>query len=263
MSDTSSLRALQEALDHTLDALAVQAGEVLMVHGDAMLVAQFGLGAEGIEALFRQLEQRLGPTGTLILPSFSYSLTQGEVFDVRHTPSQVGMLSEAFRQRPGVLRTLEPIFSVAVSGAAATSLSVQENHDCFGEESLFAWLHHHNARLLGLACAADRITFTHYVEQCLGVDYRYYKTFQGQLCDHQGRLRPWHSRYLVRDTERATQVDLRLLQQRMQQQGLWQRSLCGRLPVWSVRCQDFYQSAAALVAQQPNGLIREGANHGN
>ena len=59
------------------------------------------------------------------MPTFSMAgsmescLNSGRVFDVRTTPSQMGVISETFRKREGVLRSLHPTHSVAGWGKDA------------------------------------------------------------------------------------------------------------------------------------------------
>ncbi|HEX2458891.1 MAG TPA: AAC(3) family N-acetyltransferase, partial [Vicinamibacterales bacterium] len=57
--------------------------------------------------------------GTLAMPAFSMkgtmegTLRADTVFDVKETPSTVGAVTEAFRKRSGVVRSLHPTHSVA------------------------------------------------------------------------------------------------------------------------------------------------------
>ncbi|MGL5504570.1 MAG: AAC(3) family N-acetyltransferase, partial [Aeromonas veronii] len=76
------------ALEQALTELGIPRGVALMVHSDAMVVAQFaGMGnAAGISAFWAYLEQWLG--GHLLVPTFSYSPMTGECFDPVQTPSK-------------------------------------------------------------------------------------------------------------------------------------------------------------------------------
>lgn len=248
---------MKQALERVLNELEIPRGCALMVHSDAMVVAQFaGMGnAVGISAFWTCLEQWLG--GHLLVPTFSYSPMAGECFDPALTPSKVGLMTEVFRQREGVVRTLDPIFSMAISGPEGPALVARECHDCFGQESPFGWLAEQDGWLLGLGCHPDRITFTHYVEQRLAVAYRYHKLFEGQICVG-GALRDWQADYYVRDLTLASEIDLSRLVALLQERGAWRQALCQRVPVWAVSCRDFMQAAAELLAMAPYALIRAG-----
>lgn len=117
---------MKQALEQALTELEIPRGGALMVHSDAMVVAQFaGMGnAAGIAAFWTCLEQWLG--GHLLVPTFSYSPMADECFDPAQTPSKVGLMTELFRQREGVARTLDPIFSMAISGPQGPALVARE-----------------------------------------------------------------------------------------------------------------------------------------
>ncbi|MFM5181072.1 AAC(3) family N-acetyltransferase [Aeromonas veronii] len=248
-----------EALSHILGSLGIARGSAIMVHSDAMAVAQFpGRGNEaGIHAFWLGMQEWLGNEGTLLVPTFTYSLTRQTCFDRATSPSEVGLMTELFRTLPGVARTRDPIFSVAVWGAGRDQVVAAGGHDCFGEESPFAWLAAHDGWIAGFACHPDRITFTHYVEQQLGVDYRFMKRFEGDVRE-QGMVRPWYCDYFVRRLDLASEIDLSRLVDALKSQGKWRQALFGRLPVWAVRCADFAAVAKQLIAEHPHALIREG-----
>ena len=150
----------------------IRPGSVLMLHSDAIFLSQTRpMPKEDKYALFfKALDEVLGPEGTLVIPTFTYSATKGEPFVVEETPSTVGDLTEYFRKQPGVHRSRDPIFSVAIHGAKAKEFAHVEVGDAFGPKSVFGLLDHYNAGIACLACSLDRITFTHYVEQIFGVD---------------------------------------------------------------------------------------------
>ena len=57
------------------------------------------------------------PRGLLVMPTFTYSFTKGEVSASSGRRRRSGVLTEHFRRLPGVRRTPEPIFSTALLGA--------------------------------------------------------------------------------------------------------------------------------------------------
>lgn len=252
---------MKQALLTALDALGLAPGDSIMVHSDAMVVAQFpGQGnAEGIAAFWSGWRTWLGHQGTLIVPTFTYSLTRGECFDPMASPSQVGLMTDIFRTLPGVVRTHDPLFSVALAGAGSDSvLAACPSDNSFGPRSVFAWLEEQDGWLVGMGCHPDRITFTHYVEQQGGVSYRYMKRFVGERREA-GHVVACHCDYFVRDLSLASEIDLTRLVAALRTANVWRESLLGRIPVWAVRCRDFSAQALALLAQNPYALIRQGA----
>jgi len=238
----------------------VARGDTLMLHADAMALAQLPpMSAQArFDVLFDALSDLLGPDGTLVLPTFTYSFTKGEPFDPATTPSTVGLLSEAFRTRPGVRRSLDPIFSVAARGRLADQFAEAAADDCFGPDSAFALLAEQDAWLTCLGCSLDRLTFTHFVEQAVGVDYRYFKTFSGVRIDGQVEIKA-SVRYFVRDLDRNTPIDLSRLKATLAESGVLKTAPVGRVGLKAVRSSAFESAARAFLAQDPCGLIREGA----
>jgi aminoglycoside 3-N-acetyltransferase len=202
------------------------------------------------------------PEGRLVLPTFTYSFCDGEAFDVEHSPSKVGMLTEHFRGLPGVRRTVDPIFSSAVQGALPPAwerrlFSVHDT-DCFGDESIFAYLLESRAKLLFFGVSFEYCTFVYLVEQRLNVPYRYFKHFDG-LVRSGTRIVPATARYFVRDLEGDVHNWLGPLAQALTETG---RASSASLP----RGPELFLTDAASVAEiavervraNPDFLLRRG-----
>src|ERR1700730_12706132 len=103
------------AVTDALLSIGIRPGSVALVHPDAIVAAQFPAmpNEQRLDLLIEAMEAAVGREGTLVVPTFSYSFTKGEPYDIRKTPSAVGMVSERFRMQTGVRRTSDPIFSFA------------------------------------------------------------------------------------------------------------------------------------------------------
>jgi aminoglycoside 3-N-acetyltransferase len=243
-----------------LGACCIGRGDVLMLHSDAAVAAQFrSVPAEQrLDLVLDAVLAALGPEGTLVVPTFTYSFTKGEVFDLDYSPSTVGQLTEQFRRRPGVLRSRHPLFSVAAHGPLARELAASATGDCFGPGTAFDLLYRHGGKIACLGCGFDRITFTHYVEQRAGVDYRYPKRFDG-LFRRDGFEQAASVTYLVRDLARDTPCDLGRLKRRLHETAKLRSAAVGRVGLLTVSAHDFFETATALLGEDPAALIHEGA----
>src|SRR5512137_302949 len=87
--------------------LGVRPEGVLLVHSS---LKALGPRAGGPAHVIAGLQRALGPRGTLLMPALSYASVTPEhpLFDLRTTPSCVGIIPETFRRMPGVLRSLHP-----------------------------------------------------------------------------------------------------------------------------------------------------------
>jgi aminoglycoside N3'-acetyltransferase len=100
-------------------------GSLACVHSELSRVGHF---VGGTDMIVDVLMEAVGEEGTLMMPAFPTRasmlqyLESGEVFDVRSSPSMVGGLTETFRLRSGVSRSLHPTNPVCAWGSRAASL---------------------------------------------------------------------------------------------------------------------------------------------
>lgn len=115
-----------------LQKQGVKEGDVLMVHSS---LSKMGYVEGGPDTVINALMKTVGRTGTLMMPSFpgvgfSYDyLKTNPIFDVRNTVSKMGIVTELFRNRKDVKRSLHPTDPVCALGPQADYLT--EDH--FGQ----------------------------------------------------------------------------------------------------------------------------------
>ena len=115
------MNATFEQLKKDLQNLGVSAGDLLVVHSS---FKSLGLVEGGAECVIAALKDVLGPEGTLVFPTFTYSTSYASsYFSNLETPSCVGYLSEFFRKTEGVIRTNHPTHSVAIYGKLQKELN--------------------------------------------------------------------------------------------------------------------------------------------
>ena len=125
-----------------------------------------------MQSLIDSIKDAVGSDGTIIMPTFSYSFDKNEAFDVNNTQSTVGALTEFFRKRQDVIRTIHPNHSVAIWGNNKYELS-KISEDTFDENSIFGKLHKLNGKTVFFGAPFQSCTFIHYIEQMHKVPYRY------------------------------------------------------------------------------------------
>jgi aminoglycoside 3-N-acetyltransferase len=107
----------REQLVEQLKAIGVKEGMDLMVHSSLKRV---GPVDGGPDAIIDSLLKILGTDGTLMMSTVSGSVTPKQpVYHSDHTPSSVGYLSNVFRKRDNVIRSLHPVHSIAAFGPKA------------------------------------------------------------------------------------------------------------------------------------------------
>ncbi len=189
----------------------VSPGDTLLLQSSLKrtLLAHRGSGIH-LATILDSFLEALGPEGTLLLPLFNFEYCKGASFDIRHTPSQMGALTEAGRCHPGALRTWHPIYSFAVIGKHAAAFKALRNRSAYGTDSPFDLLHRLGGKI-GILDLPDQhsMTFYHYVEEQIGVPYRYLKNFEGDYVDEQGNATRETFQIYVRNVEQGvlTHVD--------------------------------------------------------
>lgn len=179
-----SYRQIMEQLDE------IGEGDIIYVVSDIFELVK--ISRENGERFDRNLfidtlQQKVGSSGTLLVPTFNWDFCRGVTFDYYKTPCKTGALGVAALNRNDFVRTNNPIYSFAVWGRDAELLAEMECKSCFGEDSIFYYMHEKNAKALVIGLdVMDGLTFMHYVEQSIGVPFRYNKVFTAGYVDKNG-----------------------------------------------------------------------------
>jgi aminoglycoside 3-N-acetyltransferase len=141
-----------------------------MVHSSFSMTSGFtGSPGDFIDGLL----EAVGPEGHLLMVSMPYMsstfeyLQQGKIFDVRKTVSHMGIVSETFRRRSGVLRSQHPTHPILASGPKATWL-VEDHEKCLypcGLRTPFDKLLRLGGKVLFFDVSFFTFTFFHYLEE--------------------------------------------------------------------------------------------------
>ena len=163
----------------------ISEGDTVLIHSSLKRTFQ-QLGGT-VSSILDSFIDAVGDTGTLLLPLFNFDFTKGVPFDMRTTPSQMGILTEAGRLYQEAIRTGHPIYSFAVLGANQSRFNV-DNFSGYGADSPFGILRELDGKIAVLNLPdSHSMTFYHHVEEMNQVDYRFMKLFTGQYTDMAGK----------------------------------------------------------------------------
>ena len=121
----------------------------------------------------------LSPEGTLLVPTYTYSIGKGEIYEVETTPSVIGDFTEIFRARENVIRSRDPMLSTAGIGSAAKRILREISFSCYGKGSTFDNIYAENGKICTLGIGIYWATFRHYIEESAAVPFRFLKKFKG------------------------------------------------------------------------------------
>ena len=180
------LRAVYGSFDSAAltEHLAQRVGrdfEILMVHSSVNYMKPMydGNPLEFVQMLI----EFCGAERTLAMPAFyfgnpdlggmSATFEKNPRFDLRRTPSQMGLATEIFRRTKGVRQSRHPVYRVSALGPLAEALTTGHEtaeSDC-GRGSPFDVMTAHDTLILGVGKPFEVLTHIHHVEDLMGEDF--------------------------------------------------------------------------------------------
>jgi aminoglycoside 3-N-acetyltransferase len=173
-------------LQRCLEKMDFPKEAVVLIHSSLL---KFGIIEKGVAGFYQCIEDVLGPDATIVMPAFSFSFQQTKQWFAASSKSNMGALTEYFRNNEASGRTINPFHSVSVKGKYASKFLSCNCNSSFGKGSPFELLCDMEA--INLALGIDYIggtTFMHYTEEVAQVPYRFYKTLSGEVFDQNGDL---------------------------------------------------------------------------
>jgi aminopeptidase-like protein/aminoglycoside N3'-acetyltransferase len=173
-----------------LKLVGLRPGDIVFFQVSHLALGPMELGCSGrqaCESLYSAMREAIGPEGTMLLPAFSFSFCRNENFDAQVTPSIHGTWSssleflEYFRTLPEVVRSVDPIVSVAGLGPAAEKLLTGLPSTSYGKGCMHERLLKAGGKICGIGVGLADAAFLHYVEEAVGVPFRYKKLFSGHI----------------------------------------------------------------------------------
>jgi len=219
-----------------------------MVHSS---LSMFGYVEGGEDAVIDAILETIGPRGTLVMPTLSFSWIGHQPYDPLQTPSQVGAITEAFRKRPRVLRSPHPTHSVAAHGDEAESIISGHTPDrpVFDREGAYGKLYELDAGILMLAPLGTN-TIMHMAEERAGIPF---PDFPAHVMKDRKRLEvvvkraPWHANF---------DGHYRVLFER----GLIRSTVLGEGEIYFMRARDAVDVALDNVRRNPLIVTVEGCS---
>lgn len=176
----SDQQVTYEDITDGLARVGLKEGDVVLVHSS---LSAFGWVDGGAEVVIEALLNTVGETGTVVVPTFTWSLFRNApqgVLDLEKTPvkDEVGIIPEQFRKRPEAQRSRHMCHSVAAIGADVDNV-MGEGIRSFGHGSTFHQLYGLDSWYLFLGVDFNVCTQLHACEEYMQVPYRYYRSFAG------------------------------------------------------------------------------------
>lgn len=195
----------------------IEKGDIIYVISDVLELAKVSrLHGEKFDAqqFLDTLIDKVTTEGTILIPTFNWDFCEKKTFDYNKTPGKTGALGNAALKNMKFQRTRHPVYSFAVWGKKQAEFVSIDIEDSFGEGTIFDHLYKNKAKSLVIGLnALESLTMVHYVEQIVGVSYRYFKEFEGKYIDSKGVEQIKKMRMYVRDLDIDPEEDMEHLSQ--------------------------------------------------
>ena len=175
----------RDQLSLCLSDLGIRDGDCIFIHTSLKGVGKLEESDPRgmMHVLLDAMLAAVGPTGTLVAPTFNFGFCEGKPFDRQHTPSvAMGAFSEHIRTEPRALRSRHPFQCVSVIGRHADRIANAEGKSAFAQGSSFDEMLALDSKIVFFG--VDFVeTFVHVSEERAKVPYRFWKTFTGTYID--------------------------------------------------------------------------------
>jgi len=168
---TNETNFTREQLAYDLANLGVCNGDIVYVHTSMKSIGPIEGGADTLIDSFLDV---LGAEGTLAAPSHTLNFVnfRTEPFDIKQTPSYLGVFPEVLRQHPKAIRSMHPTHASVALGAKAEWLTANHNiANLLAYESPLHRIYRENGKILLLGVTHKANTMLHLAESLSGVGY--------------------------------------------------------------------------------------------
>ncbi len=254
----------REELVEALGAVGLAKGDTAFVH---VCLEELGraFGAASPETrnrlLLDCLKEVLGPSGTILVPTYTFSFCRGETYDAERSPTPGGLWStsrdflEFFRMLPGAVRSRDPILSVAGIGPRAMDLLRDVPPTCFGPGSVHERLLEGDGKICMIGVGLSESSFRHYVEEVVGIPGRFKKLFTGTVRDNEStRKQDWI--YNVRILADPFFPDGTRLEAVARERGDLRAARVGRSEILGIEARRYFDLTAEQLRRDPSFTVR-------
>jgi len=199
----------------------------------------------------------IGEKGTLIVPTFSLSYCNKQIFDKKTTKSfECGVFSEFIRGLKNSKRSDDANFSVSAIGDKSDYFTKKVSKYSFGVNSFWDRLWKENGKICRFNMGPDYNTFIHFVERKLNVKYRYDKGFSGTSTINNKKIKNEYYHY-AHDLENQNHLpNLTKLDNKCRELGFLKSKDLGRGQIIVVSAIDVYNVINQEIKKDMSFLIK-------
>ena len=155
--------------------------------------------------VFEALKKMIGKKGNIFVPTYSYSFTKKKnIFSPKYTKSDIGYFSNFFLKQKNVVRSNDPMMSIAGIGPDVKDILLKIPNNSFGANCVFErFLKLHKLKCCHVGLGFNWIPFLHYLDWKNNVPFRFNKILSGYIVKNKKRKKitwVYFARYLRKET---------------------------------------------------------------
>jgi aminoglycoside 3-N-acetyltransferase len=155
--------------------------------------------------VFKSLKELIGKEGNIFVPTYSYSFTKKiKIFSPKSTKSEIGYFSNFFLKQKNVIRSNDPMMSIAGIGPDVKEILLKTSNNSFGANCVFErFLKLRKLKCCHVGLGFNWIPFLHYLDWKNKVPFRFDKVLSGYIVRKKKRKKikwVYFARYLRKET---------------------------------------------------------------
>lgn len=178
-----SKKKLKNKIEKLFKDLKILRNDNIIIHSNSAGIYQFlsKKNNKNLKLFIDIIKNYIGKNGTVLIPTYNYDFTKGKTFQLDKSLSQVGELGNVLIKLNSKNRTHEPVFSHVAFGKLKNKILNCNTSEAFGDESVFNYILDKNFKIICFCCSPSTMTFIHFIEKKIKVDYRYNKYFKSSI----------------------------------------------------------------------------------
>jgi aminoglycoside 3-N-acetyltransferase len=192
----------------------------------------------------------LGNKGTLLVPTYTYSFCENQIFDIKNTHSTIGPFTEFVRVQNNILRSKDPIFSVVGIGPKKEQFLEKLPHTCFGIDCVYDRLKKEHGKICMVGIGLQWATFRHHIEEMANIPSRFIKKFNGKILEN-GKYQNQQWSYYVRHLNKNCLPDGKKLEKKVRDENMCKISKIGRGEIVVINSNDYFDFGFKNLKKDP------------
>jgi len=132
---------VEKDIFNSLQSIGLKEGDSIFIHSNLGFFGRLKSAKnqeDYCNSFLNSFKKILGESGTIVVPTFSYSFCNKKYFDINNTMGICGMFSEYLRDLPESTRSEDPNFSITAIGKNAKFFTEKPTENSFDKNSFWS-----------------------------------------------------------------------------------------------------------------------------